>query len=57
MNDDNAIAIAEAIKRDLEGKPQPLIYSSDFVVLDDSMSVEEIQAYEALARRYSAGGY
>lgn len=56
MNDDNAIAIAEVIKRDLQGKPLPQIYSSDFVVLDDGMSMAEIQAYEALSRRYSAHG-
>jgi autoinducer 2-binding protein LuxP len=55
MNDDNAIAIAEAIKRDLQGKPLPLVYASDFILLDDGMSIDEIRIYEALARRYSGG--
>jgi autoinducer 2-binding protein LuxP len=56
MNDDNAIAIAEAIKRDLQGLPLPLVYSSDFVVLDDGMNEDEIMAYEAISRRYGANG-
>jgi autoinducer 2-binding protein LuxP len=56
INDDNAIAIAEAIKRDLQGLSLPLIYSSDFVVLDDGMTEDEIMRYEAMSRRYSANG-
>lgn len=53
MNDDNGVSMAEAIKRDLEGMPVPLIYSGDFAVLDSSMSSEEILQFERRAFRYS----
>lgn len=53
MNDDNGVSMAEAIKRDLQGLPVPLIYSGDFTVLDASMSGEEISEIERKAFRYS----
>ncbi|MGB0468418.1 MAG: substrate-binding domain-containing protein [Pontibacterium sp.] len=53
MNDGNGVSMAEAIKRDLEGKTVPLIYSGDFTVLDDSMSLQEIEKIEKHAFRYS----
>ena len=53
MNDGNGVSMAEAIKRDLEGKTVPLIFSGDFTVLDDSMSLQEIEEIERHAFRYS----
>lgn len=53
MNDGNGVSMAEAIKRDLEGKKVPLIFSGDFTVLDDSMSLTEIERIERFAFRYS----
>lgn len=51
MNDDSAIAMAEAIKRDLENRPVPQIYSGTFVVLDRSMTDAQIDRYVRLSRR------
>lgn len=53
MNDANGISMAEAIKRDLEGKPVPLIFSGDFTILDESMSLDEIKRMESQAFQYS----
>lgn len=53
MNDDSAIAMAEAIKRDQAGQPVPLVYSGNFVVLDEETGEHNIQRYERLARRAS----
>jgi len=53
MNDGNGVAMAEGIKRDLQGKIVPLIYSGDFTVLDDRMSEQEIEQIERSAFRYS----
>lgn len=53
MNDANGISMAEAIKRDLEGKPVPLIFSGDFTILDETMSLDEIKRMEGQAFRYS----
>lgn len=53
MNDANGISMAEAIKRDLEGKAVPLIFSGDFTILDESMSLDEIKQMENQAFRYS----
>lgn len=55
MNDDSAIAMAEAIKRDLAGQPVPLIYSGTFVVLDENMPASQVRRYERLSRRASLG--
>lgn len=53
MNDDSAIAMAEAIKRDLAGLSVPLIYSGTFVVLDEDMPEALVHRYERLSRRVS----
>jgi autoinducer 2-binding protein LuxP len=55
MNDDSAIAIAEAIKLDLEKnyKLLPKIYSGQFVLIDQNTSKEKIEHYKAKAFRYS----
>lgn len=53
MNDDTGIAMAEAIKWDLEGKPVPTVYSGDFEVVTKSDSPERIEALRKRAFRYS----
>ncbi len=56
MNDDSAIAMAEAIKRDLAGLPVPLVYSGNFVVLDEATPEQSIVRFERLAGRASREG-
>jgi autoinducer 2-binding protein LuxP len=53
MNDDTGIAMAEAIKWDLEGKQVPQVFSGDFelVTSDDSPAV--IDKLKQRAFRYS----
>ncbi|ADD69647.1 ABC-type sugar transport system, periplasmic component [Denitrovibrio acetiphilus DSM 12809] len=55
MNDDNGIAIAEAIRLDMEGTPEqvPQIFSGKFVMVTNSMSTEMIDNLRARALRYS----
>jgi len=55
MNDDNGIAMAEAIKLDLEKryKKLPLIYSGKFVIIDKNTDHNEIEKYKKRAFRYS----
>ncbi len=53
MNDDSAIAMAEAIKRDIAGLPVPLVYSGNFVVLDEATPEQSVVRFERLARRAS----
>lgn len=53
MNDDTGIAMAEAIKWDLEGKSVPTVYSGDFEVVTQSDSAERINALKKRAFRYS----
>ncbi|CAE6931007.1 autoinducer 2-binding periplasmic protein LuxP [Vibrio sp. B1FLJ16] len=53
MNDDTGIAMAEAIKWDLEGKSVPIVYSGDYEVVTTSDSPERIQALKKRAFRYS----
>lgn len=53
MNDGNGVAMAEGIKRDLQQKTVPLIFSGDFTVLDNTLSREEIEQIERAAFRYS----
>lgn len=55
LNDEAGIAIAEAVRRDLEGQPVPRVFSGRFVVLDESMSESDIRHHEARAHRYSGG--
>lgn len=55
MNDDNGVAIAEAISLDLQkkGSSVPTVYSGDMVLVDQGMSNSELRELEARAFRYS----
>ena len=55
MNDENAIAMAEAIKLDLEGKSNkvPTIYSGGFELITKQTSKEDIEKFKKEAFRYS----
>ncbi|BBD09377.1 substrate-binding domain-containing protein [Desulfovibrio ferrophilus] len=55
MNDDNGVAMAEAIRLDAEGKPElvPTIYSGDFVLVEKGISPLDIEQLKARAFRYS----
>lgn len=53
MNDDNGVAMAEAIKFDLLHQPSPLIYSGKFEIVDTHTSKEHIEALKKRAFRYS----
>lgn len=53
MNDDTGIAMAEAIKWDLEGKSVPTVYSGDYEIVTTSDSPERIEALRKRAFRYS----
>lgn len=53
MNDDTGVAMAEAIKWDLEGKPVPKVYSGDFELVTSSDSKEKIERFKQRAFRYS----
>jgi autoinducer 2-binding protein LuxP len=53
MNDDTGIAMAEAIKRDIQGDAVPLVYSGDLVVVSKLDSVDTIEQLKRYAFRYS----
>ncbi len=55
INDDSAIATAEAIKLDLQGDSQkvPLVYSGEMVLVDKTTSPEKMNSLEERAFRYS----
>ncbi|WP_419769661.1 MAG: substrate-binding domain-containing protein [Candidatus Marinarcus sp.] len=53
MNDDNGVAMAEAIKLDLLQKKVPLIYSGKFELVDDNFSAQSIELLKKQAFRYS----
>ena len=53
MNDDTGVAMAEAIKWDLEGKPVPTVYSGDFELVTSEDSTEKMDQLKAQAFRYS----
>jgi len=53
MNDDTGIAMAEAIKWDIENKPVPLVYSGDLAVVTKNDSKETIEKLKQRAFRYS----
>lgn len=55
MNDDNGIAMAEAIKLDQQNESNrvPQIYSGDIVLLDNSQSVDEVTMLKQKAFRLS----
>lgn len=53
MNDDTAIAMADAIKWDIEGKAVPTLYSGEFVLVTSDDALERIEKLKAKAFRYS----
>ncbi len=55
MNDDNGVAMAEAIRLDLQGLSEqvPHIYSGDIQLINRETPPEEIKALKARAFRYS----
>ncbi|MGF1748282.1 autoinducer 2-binding periplasmic protein LuxP [Vibrio cionasavignyae] len=53
MNDDTGVAMAEAIKWDLESKPVPTVFSGDFELVTSDDSATKIERLKAQAFRYS----
>ncbi|MBV1788186.1 substrate-binding domain-containing protein [Marinobacterium sp. D7] len=55
INDDNGIAMAEAIKLDLAGQPQqvPQVFSGDIKLLDSEMSAAQLEQLKQQAFRLS----
>ncbi len=53
MNDDTGVAMAEAIKWDLEGKPVPTVYSGSFEILPAGSEKKRIAQLKKQAFRYS----
>lgn len=53
MTDDTGIAMAEAIKLDLEGQPVPQVYSGDYRLISKQNSSAYITGLERRAFRYS----
>ena len=55
MNDDNGVAMAEAIHLDIEGKTDeiPTIFSGDFTLVKKGMSIKELNELQHRAFRYS----
>ncbi len=53
MNDDTGVAMAEAIKWDLEKRPVPVVYSGQFEVISRQDSEERLKSLKERAFRYS----
>ncbi|MGR5117620.1 autoinducer 2-binding periplasmic protein LuxP [Vibrio astriarenae] len=53
MNDDTGIAMAEAIKWDLQGEPVPTVYSGGFKLITSDADAKEVQSLKQKAFRYS----
>ncbi|ELA4929408.1 autoinducer 2-binding periplasmic protein LuxP [Vibrio vulnificus] len=53
MNDDTGIAMAEAIRWDIEGRTVPTVFSGDFEVVTKEDSPEHIELLKKRAFRYS----
>ena len=53
MNDDTGVAMAEAIKWDMEGKTVPIVYSGNFEIVTSEISKSKIEQLEKQAFRYS----
>ncbi|RTZ17396.1 ABC transporter substrate-binding protein [Vibrio aquaticus] len=53
MNDDTGIAMAEAIKWDIEGRDVPNVYSGDFELVTSEDSAEKLEKLKQRAFRYS----
>lgn len=58
MNDDNGVAMAEAVQLDIEGRAEevPTVYSGSFVLVDKEMNSSEIEKLKEKAFRYSGQG-
>lgn len=53
MNDDTGVAMADAIKWDLEGKQVPTVYSGSFEIISKSDNPQRIDMLKQRAFRYS----
>ncbi len=55
MNDDNGVAMAEAIKLDITSQSNkiPLIYSGQFVLIDKNIDDVKLDSLKQKAFRYS----
>lgn len=53
MNDDTGVAMAEAIKWDIEKKPVPQVYSGSFELVTSDDSAQRIEELKSRAFRYS----
>lgn len=53
INDDTGVAMAEAIKRDLEGQGVPVVYSGDLEIVTQEDNAEKIGKFKQRAFRYS----
>ncbi|MCE2596170.1 substrate-binding domain-containing protein [Motilimonas cestriensis] len=55
MNDDNGVAMAEAIKLDLQGQAKliPQVFSGDFKLVDKRIHPAKLEEYKKRAFRYS----
>lgn len=53
VNDDWGVAVAEAIKTHVEGRPVPLVIAATIKAIDYRMSADDIKAETAYAFRYS----
>lgn len=53
MNDDTGVAMAEAIKWDLEGKKVPTVYSGSFEIISSNDDAQRIEKLKQRAFRYS----
>lgn len=53
LNDDNGVAMAEAILHDIQKKPVPTVYSGDMLLLTKTMPETKIKQLSKKAFRYS----
>ncbi len=53
INDDNGVAMAEAIRRDLSGQPVPQVYAGRLALVTRDTPAHEIEALKRQAFRYS----
>lgn len=55
MNDDNGVAMAEAIRLDIEGRSEqiPTVYYGDFALVEKGIGEDELQQLKNRAFRYS----
>ncbi len=53
MNDDTGVAMAEAIKLDMQGNPVPLVFSGDLEIVSKDGGADKIERLKRRAFRYS----